>query len=458
MKKTIALLLVILLMFNFIFANSSYAEVPDPLGDMEANNGQDGASQDEDEQSSSLKQDAPTSEGAVAEAVEQGTVSRETISSGGDSSKKDKDEGSSDKDTVAKGSEKQVQGSATKVTMGITGFMKSAVGALLGILARIINVFFALQVDMLLAQLTFTKEGEGDGELRYWLTIERMVFNRVALLNVNYFHEGNYKVSDLTIQKSDANEAVKDGIARMYYACRILALSIGMIVLIYIGIRMAISTVASEQAKYKQMLVSWVESIILIFAMPYIMSAFFWFGEFLTGLFYDMEQMILGSSSGATGPGTYNVFEETVRNNSIGMTISLSGLTLTMYSIIYWCMLFLIVKFLWTYMKRLLMVGFLITISPLITITYAIDKVGDGKAQAFSTWMKEFVVNVLIQPLHALIYMVFVLTANQIAAKSPLVALGLLFSLGQVERMVKVIFDMKGLVSLRGVDKFLKKG
>lgn len=419
MKKTIALLLVILLMFNFIFANNAYAEIPDPLKDAS-----DVSDQDADEETSTYTQEAPVSDGGVAELVEQGTVS-------------------------------QTQDGATKVTAGVSGFMMSAVGALTGILARIVNVFFALQIDLLLSQLTYTYEA---GTLKYWITIERMVFNRISLLDINYFREGNYKVGDLEITESSTNKAVKEGIAKMYYACRVIALAIGMVVLIYIGIRMAISTVASDQAKYKKMLVSWVESIILIFMMPYIISVIFYLGEFLIGIFYKMEQSILGSSSGTTGVGTYNVFEDTIRTNVQGLTLSLSGLTLTMWSIIYWCLLFIILKFLWTYMKRLLMVGFLIIISPLITITYAIDKVGDGKAQAFSTWMKEFIVNVLIQPLHALIYMVFVLTANQIAAKSPLIALALLFSLGQVERMVKVIFDMKGLVSLRGVDKFLKKG
>ena len=108
-------------------------------------------------------------------------------------------------------------------------------------------------------------------------------------------------------------------------------------------------------------------------------------------------------------------------------------------------------------MKRLLMVGFLIIISPLITITYSIDKVGDGKAQAFSIWLKEIIVNVLIQPLHALIYLIFVLTANSIAASSPLVALAMLMAMGTVERMVKVVFDMKGVLTLRGVNKFMKK-
>jgi hypothetical protein len=43
------------------------------------------------------------------------------------------------------------------------------------------------------------------------------------------------------------------------------------------------------------------------------------------------------------------------------------------------------------------MVGFLILISPLITISYAIDKMGDGRAQALNNWFKEFIYNVIIQ-------------------------------------------------------------
>ena len=71
--------------------------------------------------------------------------------------------------------------------------------------------------------------------------------------------------------------------------------------------------------------------------------------------------------------------------------------------------------------------------------------------------MKEFVVNVLIQPLHALIYLVFILSAGEIAKLSPIIALAFMMCMGVVERMVKVIFDLRGLVSLRGVDKFGKK-
>lgn len=77
------------------------------------------------------------------------------------------------------------------------------------------------------------------------------------------------------------------------------------------------------------------------------------------------------------------------------------------------------------YFKRFLSVGFLIIISPLITITYSIDKAGDGKAQAFGTWLREMVFNIFIQIIHAVIYIVFIFSAAEIAKQIPL--LGILF-------------------------------
>ena len=105
------------------------------------------------------------------------------------------------------------------------------------------------------------------------------------------------------------------------------------------------------------------------------------------------------------------------------------------------------------------MIGFLIVISPLITITYSIDKAGDGKAQAFSIWFNELVTNILIQPLHAIIYLIFVVTANNIAAESPIIALAFLMAMGTVEKTVKTVFNMKS-ITLKGLGevKFFGKG
>lgn len=404
MKKTIALLLVILLMFNFIFASGVYASQED--GD--------------DEEDSVWGQSADYQPESFTELTESGTDDDNEFSFG---------------------------------SLGT-----SIIGFITGLISRLLNVFIALQIDLIMSDLTCSTEtNDGNEEFQFFFTIDRAVFNRVPLFNVNYFDtEDTYSVGDTELAANASNLKIKESVTGVYFLCRILALAIGLLVLIYIGIRMAISTVASEQAKYKKMLISWVESIIIIFLMPYLISLIFSFGEVLTDSFYDIRNQLLGVNATGT-KGTYDIFEDTIRTNALNLVTGASGLQLTLWSIIYWCLLFAEMKFLWTYLKRFLMVGFLIVISPLITITYSIDKAGDGKAQAFSIWFKEFIVNVLIQPLHALIYVIFVLTANAIAASSPIVALAMLMAMGQVERMVKVIFDLRGLVTLRGVDKFMKK-
>ena len=307
----------------------------------------------------------------------------------------------------------------------------------------------------------YSTEGSAGG-IKYFFTIERAVFNRVPLFNINYFNtDSQYDVGTgdkkITVDASASVNDIKSRVAQMFYVVRLIATGASLVVLIYIGIRMALSTLSDDKAKYKKMLIGWVESVVVLFLLEYIMAAVIIVGEAITNVFYNLEVGLLTKEGAGGTKEVLDTFEESLRPQIVTKLLELSGLNYGLYTIMYICMLFMQIKYFWTYMKRFLMVGFLIIISPLITVTYGIDKAGDGKAQAFSVWMKEFVVNVLIQPLHALIYLVFILSAGEIAKLSPIIALAFMMCMGVVERMVKVIFDLRGLVSLRGVDKFGKK-
>ena len=398
MKKIISSILLIIILFNFIFLNKAYSAV-------------------EDMESSFMTEEAVPSESIIDNINDEG-----------------------------KAAEKQ--GNAVPKSLDFSSFGTSIVGAILGILARLFNLIVALEVDVLMGQLTYTSE---NGELQYFITIDRLVFNRVPILNSNYFNTSDtYKIGNLELKINNNNKIIKENMYQLYYMCRILALIIGLAVLVYIGIRMAISTIASDQAKYKKMLIGWFESIVIIFAMPYIIAFLFIIQEALLGVFFELRESIVG---------TEDVFENIVRCNVVSLVFSTAGLELTKWSIIYWVLLYMEIKFLWTYTRRFFMIGFLIAIAPLVTITYPIDKAGDGKAQAFSNWLKEFILNVLIQPLHAIIYLVIVVTANNIAAKSPIVAIALLLSMGTVEKMVRVVFNINDSITFGGIrERLFRKG
>ena len=53
---------------------------------------------------------------------------------------------------------------------------------------------------------------------------------------------------------------------------RNLAVGLTLLVLVYVGIRMSISTVADEKAKYQKMLIAWVKGFCLIFVLIYIVT------------------------------------------------------------------------------------------------------------------------------------------------------------------------------------------
>lgn len=77
------------------------------------------------------------------------------------------------------------------------------------------------------------------------------------------------------------------------------------------------------------------------------------------------------------------------------------------YALIYTLITIETVVFLYKYLKRVIWLAFLTMISPLIAVMYAVDKLGDGKAQTFNMWFKEYLFNSLIQPLHLLLYNLF---------------------------------------------------
>ena len=70
----------------------------------------------------------------------------------------------------------------------------------------------------------------------------------------------------------------------------------------------------------------------------------------------------------------------------------------------YYYLVFMTIKFTVLYFKRVVYMAFLTMIAPLIGLTYPLDKIKDGQAQAFTMWIREFVFNALLQPLHLILY------------------------------------------------------
>lgn len=79
------------------------------------------------------------------------------------------------------------------------------------------------------------------------------------------------------------------------------------------------------------------------------------------------------------------------------------------YVLVWFILIYQLVVLLFIYYKRLVIVGVLIVIYPLAVMVYAIEKLmGIDKPKSFKTWMSEYLVNVFVQTVHALVYIMLV--------------------------------------------------
>ena len=85
---------------------------------------------------------------------------------------------------------------------------------------------------------------------------------------------------------------LKENLAMWYYIIRMLAMAIMLVVLIFIGIKMAISTIASDKAVYKRMFVDWIVGMIMIFTLHYFMIFVFTLNGFVVGIVEETAQSV----------------------------------------------------------------------------------------------------------------------------------------------------------------------
>lgn len=269
-----------------------------------------------------------------------------------------------------------------------------------------------------------------------------VLFNQIPLLDVNLLNLNPENVSP-----DGPVMTFRYAIAGWYYSIRLLAAMILAVVLIYVGIRMAISTIAQEKAMYKKMLVDWTVSIVLLFLLHYIMIF----------TFACNEALVKAIENAAETSGVDKKMSDFINKIYAEIFITGSFAQALGMVIVYGMIVAQTVSFVLSYLKRMFTVGFLIVIAPFITVTYSIDKMGDGKSQALNTWLKEFIFNILLQPFQCILYVVFAGNAIELIKADDVGFSGLAFAIFAVlslqfikegEKIVKKIFGFDKASSL----------
>ena len=313
---------------------------------------------------------------------------------------------------------------------------------------------------------------------------EKIFSNKVPLLDVNFFNP-----QEAGTTKSSASE-LRPIISKWYYALRNFAIVMLLCILVYIGIRIIISSSSKEQAKYKQHLMDWLVAMCLIFFMHYIMS-------FAVTLTEEITKAVSSENSPYNISIKYNEDEnskyyytldgERYDSNAMEWETDLMGRTRIElqigaqgteqkllksfgFTVIYMGLVMYTVLFLFRYLKRLLMLTFLTIIAPLMAMTYPLDKLHDNKAQGFNMWLKEYIFNLLIQPVHLILYTVLIGTSMEFAGNNILYSLVAFGFMLQAEKIMKRFFGfdsastvsntsaaLGGALAVKGIEAISKR-
>ena len=270
----------------------------------------------------------------------------------------------------------------------LDGLLESVIG-LFTMPIRAVAVGVARGINALTAGLAYIEGATDTGTVSSFITPFDVLFNKVKVFEINFF---DITTGNTPEAKSVVNQ-IRLGVAGWYFALRTIAASILLCMLIYVGIRMAITTIATDKAMYKKMLVDWCSSMALLFLLHYIMI-----------FTINVNNAIINALSTGVNAEIIEKTYELIMGIALQWFDPDSIAATVVYCMLVWQTLGLV----FTYFNRWLKLAFLTIIAPLVTITYSIDKMGDGKAQALGNWLKEYIYTILIQPFHCVVYMTLI--------------------------------------------------
>ena len=291
---------------------------------------------------------------------------------------------------------------------------------------------------------------DADEDATVYLTPETIIKGKFLLMDANIFKDfssvtsGSSDYYDLEDYNIDGKVEMQKTVRGWYTALRNLSIVALLSILVYVGIRMMMTSLAADKAKYKTMFKEWLVSLCLVLLMHYIMVGVL-----------NLSQMIVDAIS--TGGANSTVAETVIEKINEGLNMGndsdnsgdgedkkaaiIKGARIAFaYEIVFFAIIIFTAIYAVKYMKRALILMFLILLAPITCITYPLDKIGDGKAQAFNFWLREFMYNVLIQPFHLLLYIVLLGSSANLASKNIVYSILCYAMLLPAEKLIREMF------------------
>ena len=218
------------------------------------------------------------------------------------------------------------------------------------------------------------------------LTLDNILFNDLPLINL-----------DFNPQNAGSYSGFVGAISAAVRTVMIIAIIIQLFVLLITVIRYMTKSLAKDKAETKMILTNWFKGIGIMFGVLIFM--------FLTIAINNALVAAIRKGLNGTQPIIFKGITNEILKNALANQ-GFGGVSATF---IYIAILAQTVFFYFYYLKRFIVITFLMMVAPLITATYSLDMIDDKKSQTLQFWTNKFLHTVFIQLFHVFIYVALIL-------------------------------------------------
>lgn len=165
----------------------------------------------------------------------------------------------------------------------ISGTIASMISKLSSIYMWQINLLVIACAGIMYLALSAIFTGLGMNNGLGFPLVDEIVFNKIAFLDPNFIHP-----------TADSGNSVayilQDTVSSMYYTLFIIASSVFILAALVIGIKLAVTSIASQKAQYKQAITNWAIGLVMLFTVHFIMAGVFALNEQICQAAYDASK------------------------------------------------------------------------------------------------------------------------------------------------------------------------
>ena len=244
-------------------------------------------------------------------------------------------------------------------------------------------------------------------------------------------------------------EKAATAVAKFYVILRNIAAVVMLAGLLYTGIQILLSSnIPTKKTQYLMLLQDWLIGMGILIFSHVIMIIIFELAESITNA--------LNRSLGIGGIKWYLVSNMMYSDDQITQTIAL---------LLYHWLNILTIIFVIAYFKRFFWTCILVVFAPVFPVMYAF---GQQSKQIYTNWLKEFILNAMVQPFHLVVYSVLIIMPLNIASsggwnwswENPgevLYALMAMSMIRPAEKYLRRLFGMdKGIANMASYDSGMK--